>query len=285
MSFDPILPASGVVGYRLLERTEASQRSIFDRQPEIARDTAYFRDNIASVTTAEELVADRQLLKVALGAFGMDDQINNQAFIRRILAEGTENPESFANRFVDPRFQRISETFGFGNSGGNRTTVDGFSDIITAAYTERQFEVAVGEQDESLRLALNFRREISRYANASDPDGAAWFSAMGDLPVRRVFEGAFGLPESFGQIDLDRQRDDFRSLNLRNFGDTSLAVFQDPARVNQVIERFLLRETLNNGPSPSTRGFTALTLLGGGSGGLGPVGLQNIVLSDFRPTF
>ncbi|MEM1274943.1 MAG: DUF1217 domain-containing protein [Pseudomonadota bacterium] len=284
MTFEPILPTSGVLGFRLLEQTEATQRAIYDRRPEIARDTAYFRENIANVSTAAELVADRRLLRVALGAFGMDDQLNKGAFMRRILEEGTESSTAFATRFVDPRFTRIAEAFGFGNLIGSQTARPGFADEITAAYTERQFEIAVGEQDDSLRLALNFRREIERYATASDPNGNAWFSAMGDVPVRTVFEGAFGLPSSFGQIDIDLQRDTLRDLNQKYFDDTSLAVFQDPTKVNQIIERFLLRETLNNGPSPTTPGFAALTLLGVSSGGVGPVSLQNIVLSNFRPS-
>ncbi|MEM8791511.1 MAG: DUF1217 domain-containing protein [Pseudomonadota bacterium] len=285
MTFQPVLPADGVLGFRLLERTEATQRSIFDRQPEITRDTTYFRENIAGVTTAAELVADRRLLKVALGAFGLDAEINKGAFIRKILEEGTDDPQSFANRLVDPRYSRFAEQFAFGNVTGPLNSTIGFADAITAAYTERQFEIAVGAQDETLRIALNFRREIQRYATAGDPDGTAWFSVMGDPPVRRVFERAFGLPEAFGQLNIDRQQQELRERNRVNFGDTSLAIFTDPKRVNQIIERYLLREAINSGPGPGTPGFTALTLLGGGSGGLGPAGVQNIVLSDLESLF
>lgn len=280
--FAPLLPASGVVGFKILEQTELAQRQVFDRQPEIAREVAYFRDTIATVETAEDLVGDRRLLRVALGAFGLDDEINKQAFIRRILEDGTERDDAFANRLVDPRYQRLAETFGFGNLVGAQTGRIGFADQIVSAYSERQFEISVGEQDDSLRLALNFRREIAQYANSSDPDGTAWFSVMGDLPVRRVFEGALGLSSSFGQLELERQRSDLRALNDRVFGDTSLAVFQDPEQVNRIIERFLVRETALNGPSPSTPGFTALSLLSGGSAGFGDFGIQNIVLSSLR---
>lgn len=278
--FVPLLPSTGVVGFKLLESTEPVQRSIFERQPEIARETAYFRDNITLVTSAADLVADRRLLQVALGAFGLDEEVDKQAFVRRILEEGTESDDAFANRLVDPRFQRLAEAFGFGNLTGSQTGAIGFADTIVSAYQDRQFEISVGEQDESLRLALNFRREISQYASASDPDGVAWFSVMGDLPVRRVFEGAFGLSSSFGQLDIDRQRDELRSLNDRTFGSTSLEIFQDEENVDRVIERFLVREAALSGPSPTTPGFTALTLLTSSSSGLGEFGIQNIVLSS-----
>ncbi|MEM9370573.1 MAG: flagellar protein, partial [Pseudomonadota bacterium] len=88
--FAPILPATGLVGFKLLEQTQTVQREIFDRQPEIARDTDYFRETIATVQSAGALVEDRRLLRVALGAFGLDEEIDKRAFIRKILEEGTE---------------------------------------------------------------------------------------------------------------------------------------------------------------------------------------------------
>lgn len=280
--FAPLLPATGLVGFKLLEQTQSVQREIFDRQPEIARDTDYFRETIATVQSAGALVEDRRLLRVALGAFGLDEEIDKRAFIRKILEEGTEAEDAFANRFVDPRYQRLAETFGFGNASGSQTGQVGFAQGIVSAFIERQFEISVGDQNDAYRLALNFRREIARYASSDDPDGSAWFSVMGDLPVRRVFEGAFGLDASFGQLEVDRQRSDLRSLNDRTFGDTSLAVFQDTTQVDRIIDRFLVRDAALNGPSPSTPGFTALRLLTGGSSGFGDFGAQNIVLSQLQ---
>lgn len=280
MSFAPILPATGPLGYQLLTRTEDKQRAIFDRQPEIARDIAYFTEKIGEVKSAEDLVSDRRLLKVALGAFGLDDEIDKRAFMRKILEEGTEDREAFANRFVDPRYGDIARAFGFGDAGGARTEDPGFAAEITAAFKDRQFEIAVGDQNEGLRLALNFRREIKEYANANDPEGTAWFSVMGQPQMRAVFEGAFGLPDSFGQLDIDRQQQEFKDLNNRFFGSKSLAVFQDDARVDEVIKRFLIRRSIEEGPSASTPGAAALALLGGG--GVGPLGAQNLVLSLAR---
>ena len=280
MTFAPIIPASGVTGFRLLTQTEATQRVVFDRQPSLARDVDYFSANIADVKTAQDLVSDRRLLRVALGAFGLDDEIDKGAFVRKILAEGSEDPEAFANRLVDPRYVKFAKAFGFGDFLGARTGDVGFSGEVTAAYKERQFERAVGDQDPALRLALNFRREIATYANAADPENSAWFSAMGDLPVRNVFEGAFGLSSAFSQLDIDRQRDELKDLNNRFFGAKSLAVFQDSAAVENLINRFLVQKSIQDGPSANTKGFTALTLLSNGATGVGSLSIQNIVLSS-----
>lgn len=276
MSFDPIIPASGVLGYRLLVKTEATQREVFDRQPEIARDLAYFNDKISTVTTAEQLVGDRRLLKVALGAFGLGDEIDKRAFMRKILAEGSESSEAFANRFVDPKYKEIAKAFGFGNLADARTGDPGFANRIGDAYRVRAFEIAVGEQDESLRLALNFRREIGKFANANDPLNTAWLSALGDQPVRAVLEGAFGLPAGFGSLDVDRQREELQDFSLREFGSKSMAVFNDPELVDKAITRFLIRKSIENGPTASTPGASALTLL---QGAVGPSASQNLFQS------
>lgn len=282
MSFAPVLPSTGFVGYKLLLATEATQREVFEKQPEIRRDVEYFKEKIGDVKTAEELVSDRRLLKVALGAFGMDDEIDKKAFLRRILEEGTENDDAFAKKFVDPRYTKIADAFGFGNIIGARTNFTGFATEITEAYAERQFEIAVGEQNETLRLALNFRREIATYANAKDPESTAWFSAMGDVPVRTVLEGALGLPSATGTLDIDLQHKAFREASSNTFGSKSMDVFKDTEQVENAIRRFIARRSIDEGPSASTPGATALTLLSNAAQGFGSGASQNLLLSSFR---
>lgn len=277
MSFAPVLPVSGFLGYRLLTNTEEAQREVFNKQPAIERDVAYFTENIGKITSAEELVADRRLLRVALGAYGLDDKVDQRAYFRKVLEEGTESDEAFANRLVDPRYAEMTKAFGFGNSGGPQVAAPGFAKKITDAYRDRQFEVAVGDQDSDMRLALNFRREITKYANSENAESAAWFSVMGDNQLRAVFEGAFGLSSStFGQLDVDRQRDDLKDLNNRYFGSKSLEVFRDSEKVDDLIKQFLIRRSIENGPSATTPGMSALTIL---SNGVGSIGTQNLVLS------
>jgi hypothetical protein len=276
MSFSPVIPLGGVPGWALLQRVEADQRAVFDRRPDVARLTAAFEAKIASVESAADLVADRQLLRVALGAFGLEEEIDKRAFVRRALESDPADPRSFANRLVDGRYKRLAEAFGFGALTGPETKRPGFANRIVAAFRERAFEVAVGESDQSMRLALNARRELANYATGRDPDNAGWFAVLGDRPVRAVVEKALGLQESFGQLDIDRQKDEIRSKVRNAFGDSSLAVFSDPEALDTLIRRFLVREALASGPTAATRGSAALQLL---SGGLGAGGAQNLVLS------
>lgn len=258
MSFQPQIPLTGIAGWRFLERTQASQQSAFEKGPALTREIAYFKENIGKITSAEDLVADRRLLKVALGAFGLEGELDKKAYIRKVLQEGTDDPRAFANRLSDPSFKKLSGAFGFGDAKGAQTDAAGFAEFITDAYKTRAFEVAVGNSDENMRFALNFRREM---AELSRGEGGSWFSVLGSKPLRKVFESAFNLPREFGAIDVDRQREILREKSSAMFGSSSLTAFAEPQNVDKMLDRFLARAQMDQGPSPTTRGSVALALL------------------------
>jgi hypothetical protein len=275
MAFTPTVPLAGIAGWRFLERTAERQQAAFEKSPEVARDVAYFAEKIGSIASAAELVADRRLLKVALGAFGMEGEIDKRAFVRRVLEEGTDDPSDLAARLTDPAWRKLTETFGFGSAGGPYTRTAGFAAKITEAYEARAFEAAVGETNNDMRLAMNFRREIAELA-ASGDSGGSWYSVLGSKPLRAVFEKAFGLPTAFGQIDIDQQREVFRDKTRGLFGKDTLDVFEDPAAVDRMIQRFLARSQIESGLSANPAAASALALIRGSSGASG---LFNLLVS------
>jgi len=268
MSVTPAVPIGGYAGWAFLTRTLSAQKAAHAASPEIRRDEEYFRAKIGSVTTAEQLVGDRRLLKVALGAFGLDADINNRYFLRKVLEDGTLKEGALANRLADKRYQAFSRAFGFADLGIPNTQISDFADGILAAYESRSFEAAVGEQDESMRLALNLRRELPAIAARDSSDATLWFTVMGNPPLRQVFETAFGLPRSFGALDLDRQLETMRSRAEAAFGDSALAQFADPARTEALIRRYLLRAQVDAAGAPLTAASGALTLLQAGQASL-----------------
>jgi hypothetical protein len=241
MSFAPILPSGGYTGWTFLRRTLDSQTAALAANPTNLRDEAYFRERIGSIGTAAELVADRRLLQTALQAFGLEGDINNRFFIRKVLEDGTLNPEALSNRLADKRYQKLSAAFGFGDFSTPRTRLSDFADGILAKGRVRQFEAAVGAQDGDLRLVLNARRELAELARKGSSETSKWFEVMGSIPLRQVFEKAFGLPQGFGRLDLDRQLDTLRTRAQAAFGSDSVRQFQDPARQEDLFRRFLLR--------------------------------------------
>lgn len=262
MTFQPILISSGLSGWNFLNRTLGQQTKSFDNTPEIRRDTEYFEKNIANALTAEDLVSDRRLLRVALGAYGLSSDLNNNAFIRKILEGGTKNSEALANRLSDVRYREFATAFGYGNVGGARTASDSWARGITARFRQLEFEVAVGEKNESMRLAMDAKRNMPDIAKLSGKEETRWFKIMGNPPMRRVFETALGLPKSFGQADLDIQVSEFSDRFKRQLGVDSLSALSDPDIQNTLIERFLIRDQISAFQAQSS-GSIALTLLQG----------------------
>ncbi|NWG92195.1 MAG: DUF1217 domain-containing protein [Parvularculaceae bacterium] len=205
------------------------------------------------------------MLAVALGAFGLEDEIGKKALIRRVLDEGTENPRSFANRLNDSRWKAFAGAFSFGNAAGAPTWSLSFREMITAKYVERSFERAVGDVDASFRLAMNFRREARAIAGGENVDRVGWLQIMGQRPLRAVAEAALGLPPSIAQLDIDRQRAMFEAKAEQTFGSKSARVFADAENVEAAIRRFFAATSAKAAQTDYSSGATALTLLSGAS--------------------
>ncbi len=269
MTFQPVVPFGGYVGWQFLQRTLTNQTDAFVESAPIARATDAFRDRIASIQTAEQLVADRELLAVALGAFGLDDDINNKAFLERILGDGTTADDALANRLSDKRYRALSDAFGFA-APVPRTQLSFFADEIIARYEDKQFQRAVGEQNNDLRLAMNVRGELADIAAGGASDDAKWFAVMGSPPLRQVFETALGLPSSFGRIDIDQQREGFQERAQAIFGTDRVTDFTDPELEEQLIRLFTIRSEAAS-QSATTSGSVALALLQSSTVGFAPL--------------
>lgn len=261
MSFQPVIPLGGMAGWAFLQRTQEAQKAAFEKSPAVQRDTDYFRAQIGTIDTAEELVSDYRLLKVALGAFGLDDDIGNKAFIEKVLGEGTLNPDAFAHKLADKRYLEFSKAFGFGDFATPRSQISDFPDKIITAFNDRRFEIAVGAQREEMRFSLGLERELAAITGKDTSADGMWFSVMGNPPLRRVFETALGLPTGFAALDLDQQLVQFRDKAKAAFGDGEVAQFSDPEKREELNRLFLVKSEVNQLGAGLSPGAIVLTLL------------------------
>lgn len=274
MGYTPTIPLAGIAGWRFLERTQEKQQTAFEGSAEVKRDIAYFQEKIGKITSAADLVADRRLLNVALTAFGLEADIDKKAFIRQVLDSDLNDPKSLASRLTHKSYREMAEAFGFSRTTPNTQTA-GFAAKIVEAYKDRAFEGAVGDVNNNMRLAMNFKREIATLAAGK---GGSWYSVIGSKPLREVMQKAFGLPAAFSQIDVDKQRDVLMDKMSGMFGTSSLTGFQDPAAVEKVITRFLARAQIEEGVTGYGPATAALTLLQSSSAS-GSSGLMNLLAS------
>ena len=249
--FRPVLPMTGYVGWTFLQRTLDAQQEQFVKAPRIERLTDHFRTTIGRVTSVEDFVGDRSLMQVALGAFGLDEDLDNRFFIQKILSEGTASSESLARRLSDERYRRLSDAFGFGAPDGPKIGEPDFAERIVALYQQKQFERAVGEQDGDLRSALNIGTGLDQIITDNRTNKARWFAIMGDPPVRAVLEKALNLPSSLGRIDIDLQLEAFKAGARKTFGTDQVADLQDEDRKEDLVRLFLIRSEAARSAGPS----------------------------------
>lgn len=260
--FQPVIVSAGIAGWQFLQRTYDRQFEAFSQSPELKRDVDYFRENIGSITTGEALVSDRRLLTVALGAFGLESDINNRYFIQKMLDEGTTAEDSLANRFADSRYREFSEAFGFGPNEIPQTLLSNFADGVVARFESASFEIALGAQDESMRIALYAQRVLSDIVSQEDTTvDQKWFTVMSQPPLRSLFETALNLPSSFGQIDIDQQLEVFKDRASSQFGSEDLSNFADADALDELVRTYVARAQLASFSTGQSSGSIALTLL------------------------
>ncbi|MEJ1998094.1 MAG: DUF1217 domain-containing protein [Maritimibacter sp.] len=262
MAFQPIIPFGGMAGWNFLQRTRESQQETFNNSPDIKNDIEYFKEHIGEVQTAEDLVSDYRLLKVSLGAFGLGDDLGSKAYIQKVLEEGSLDPQSFANRMADKRYLAMTEAFGFDLEPPN-TQLSDFPDKIIGKFQTNQFEIAVGEQNNNMRLSMVMQRELGDIASSDNTDTGKWFAIMGNKPLVQVFQTALGLPSSTSALDLDQQVSVMRDRASRVFGDSEISQFSDADKLEELNRLFLVRSQINANAAGLSSGSIALTLLQG----------------------
>lgn len=263
MTFQPYVPTGGLSGWRFLQNTVDAQRKAHAQAPVQQRELAYFRANIAKIDSAQELVSDYRLLSVALGAFGLTDDIGSKYLIRRVLEEGTFKPDALANKLSDKRYRDLSKAFGFGDFSVPSSKISDFPDMIETRYGAQSFEADIGRTSETMRLALNAQRELPALAQGSGSNRTKWFTLMGTPPLRKVMESALALPTAFAMLPIDRQLDTFLERARSTFGTDQLADLGMNPKLDRLLDRYAALDGFANGGSGSPVTSPALVLLRG----------------------
>jgi hypothetical protein len=267
MSFQPVVPTGGYAGWRFLQRTLPQQQAALSNSASALRDEAYFREKIGKIDTAEQLVGDRRLLRVALTAFGLQDDIANRAYLQKVLESRISDNNSFANRLADKRYRQLAQAFAFADRTVPRTKLVTFPDEILARFRDRNFEIAVGRSDDTMRVALALQRDLKTLAGQPSTDLTRWYTVLGTPNLRTVFEKAFNLPVSFGTLDIDRQVDILKERTERLTGEDTISQFADAKALETLTQRYFLGVEIAQIRSAGTLN-PALTLLQSGQASL-----------------
>ena len=260
MSFQPFVLGTGLPGWNLLNATLDMQKSAFNRSRPTLSDSNYFLERFGDINTPDDIVSDRRLMRVVLGAYGLSDDIENRYFIKTVMAEGVADPEALANRLADRRYRALARDFDFSLSPPAHKADAGLSSRTVENFRNQSFEIEIGKADNDMRLALGFSRELNTLSRASSSNSAAWYQVLATPPLREVLQTALGLPTEFARLDIDDQHSRIQAKAQSVFGTSDIADLTDAEVSDQVTRRFLLiRQAESKSGSSSLQ--TALVLL------------------------
>lgn len=206
-------------------------------QPQVARASEYYLANIEKVKSIDDFMGDDRIFNYAMKAWGLGDMSYAKAFMRKVLTEGIDSKDTFANSLADPRYREFAKAFNFKQFGSTTTVFDEVRQGAVDRYVRQQVEEDAGSQNEGVRLALYFERNASGITSS--------LGILADKALLQVVETTLGLSKSISLLDLDRQQkliDD--RLNIEDL--------KDPEKLSKFLTRFTAMWEIDNPTSSAT---------------------------------
>lgn len=236
---------STYTSYQLITRDIDRSIDQIEKQPVTKRETEYYLANITKAKSIEDFLGDDRLFKYAMKAFGLKDMDYAKAFMRKVLKEGVEDSDSFANSLTDKRYLEFAKTFDFEGFGTTATVFSRAQQGTVDKYLRQTLEEDAGKQNEGVRLALYFERKA--------PSLTSFYQVLADPALAQVVRTALGLPDSFASADVDKQVALFASR-------IDIADFKDPEKLSKFMQRFTSLWEVSN---PTSSAQTSVSVLFG----------------------
>lgn len=276
--FQPVIPLSGLGGWNFLQSTYDRQLETFSSATQIKSDTDYLTEKLAERMPVEDFLSDGRLRRITLTAFGLEGEDWKVGFHRKVLDEVQDLESTFLARLNNPQYTRFAEALQ--PIDGELVLSSDQVEEIAARYAAESFELAVGEQDDSMRLSLNYLSEVQELVTEGSTDTANMFKLLGSLPMREVLTTALNLPSDISNLDIDDQAVIFQERLSSQFQVSSLQDLKNPETIERVVQRYQAIQSISQNSVSTSSASTALTLLSNAVG-FGAVASQNLFLSNF----
>ncbi|MFM7344988.1 MAG: DUF1217 domain-containing protein [Tagaea sp.] len=186
-----------VVAWKQLEKTGEQQRARWEKQPSVQREVEFAQNFASKVKTVDEMLNNRRFMTFVLSAFGLESEVDKKGLLRKVLTSDMGDPNSYANRMRDPRFQELAQRLDLKGSGLDNIKNEATLKSIELRYKKNEFEKAQGEASPGLREAIYFKENASRMKSIWD--------VLGDRTMREVVSKAFDIPREVAIQSVESQ--------------------------------------------------------------------------------
>lgn len=178
---------------------EGTEFQKFRERKDIQKDIEYFKENIGSVKTVDELFesSNHRLLKFVLSAYDLESEAQYPGKIRKILESDLTDVDSLANRFKDPRFLQLTKDLNLNFMGLTKLQLGSTIQDLATRYERIAYEKHLDEQAPGVRAAIEFNRRIKDVTLTSQ--------LLGDTVMREVITVANNIPKEIAYQEVDSQ--------------------------------------------------------------------------------
>jgi hypothetical protein len=224
--------------YTAVARLDSSESSKAAAEAE----AVYYRTQLQSLETVDQLLADVRLKNVLLVAEGLRPVDVSNEMLRAVLTSDLDDPDSFANQQSDIGFQKVAGSFNFDADGFIRSesgrSVQNERGLVETQrlYLTQAIEEEAGQESLGARLALYFERMA--------PTVTSNYEILADDALAQFVRTAFSISQETASSDIDKQK-----AMLDRYLDVDDLL--DPEKLESLIQRFLALYDLDNGaPDP-----------------------------------
>ncbi|MFZ9413424.1 MAG: DUF1217 domain-containing protein [Alphaproteobacteria bacterium] len=197
--------------YQSVERADpARSLTKFRSSAAITREVEYFKSQIASIKTPDDLYKNRRMMGFVLSAYGLDTEINFIGRIKAVLNSDLTDTKSTANILKDNRYREIAAALDIKRTGLSTLKLPATIDKLAERFISAEYEKSLGKQDPAVREARYFAQNIGKVTDV--------YQILADKVLRKVVLDTLAIPEQVAIQPIETQAEIIkRRLDISQF--------------------------------------------------------------------
>jgi hypothetical protein len=190
----------------------------------VQSEVTYFKTKVARLRSVDEFFKDKRLLRFALKAYNLEDQMQYPARIEQILKGDASDSASIVSRMRNAGYREINAGFDFFKSGLAKLKGESFQQELIGRYYAAENERSLGEMNPNVADVLYFERLIGKVKSG--------YEILGDPILFNVVKTALNLPPQVSGSKVER-------LKIMIESKFDMTRVKDSKYIKGIAERFL----------------------------------------------
>lgn len=184
--------------YQSAERADpARSLTKFRSSAAITREVEYFKSQVASIKTPEDLYKNRRMMGFVLSAYGLDTEINFIGRIKAVLNSDLADTKSTANVLKDNRYREIAAALDIRKTGLSTLKLQATIDKVAERFVSAEYEKSLGAQNPAVREARYFAQNVGKVTDV--------YQILADKVLRKVVLDTLAIPEQVAIQPIETQ--------------------------------------------------------------------------------